>query len=267
MANDFNFKVPDNAQPQGTQENDSAEGTYKKLLGDKPITFFWLLQHYSSENAAAYKAQKAARKQSKQTPTQAVPPAPASTSAPPAVNSAPPPQPYRQQSANNASFGAGSANVYDGIPNGYSVGSGARKSAASFNGGIGGTGEDNYGGTLYVVPHEESANSAAADDLFGGGKASLVFVSYNRRIDITKSITLIGRDSPKADMRMLDAPTVSSLHARITRENGRYFITDLNSLNGTAVDGRRLSPNTPTQLKDHCSIKLGEEKLVFREYS
>lgn len=44
---------------------DDVEGSYKRLLNGQPITWFWLLNHYSKPNAAAYKAQKARAKEEK----------------------------------------------------------------------------------------------------------------------------------------------------------------------------------------------------------
>ena len=70
MSDDFNFDVPGgngmpNNRNDSSRNNDDVEGSYKRLLGDKPITWFWLMQHYSKPNAAAYKAQKEARKAAK----------------------------------------------------------------------------------------------------------------------------------------------------------------------------------------------------------
>lgn len=44
---------------------DNTEGSYKRLLGERPITLLWLLNHYSKPNARAYKAQKEAKKRKK----------------------------------------------------------------------------------------------------------------------------------------------------------------------------------------------------------
>lgn len=85
--NGYSFNVPGqdgrrvNAQSPSFAPADDSEGSYKRLLGDKPITLFWLLQHYSKENAAAYRAQKEARKKGKnpvapEPPTQPQPPQP-----------------------------------------------------------------------------------------------------------------------------------------------------------------------------------------------
>jgi len=43
---------------------------------------------------------------------------------------------------------------------------------------------------------------------------------------------------------VVDSPAVSRCHARITRENQRYFIEDLNSRNGTNVNAKRIHSRT-----------------------
>ena len=66
--NNYGFEIPgnyDNSQNNSDSFDDDKEGSYKKLLGDKEITWFWLMQHYSKENAAAYKRQKEAKKSGK----------------------------------------------------------------------------------------------------------------------------------------------------------------------------------------------------------
>ena len=42
---------------------------------------------------------------------------------------------------------------------------------------------------------------------------------------------------------VLSDQSVSRLHARISRDGNRFFITDLNSTNGTFRNGMRLEPN------------------------
>lgn len=65
MADNFNFSIPGGGVPENNSPSEEEEGSYKRLLGDKEITWFWLMQHYSKANAAAYKRQKEAKKQGK----------------------------------------------------------------------------------------------------------------------------------------------------------------------------------------------------------
>jgi len=54
-------------------------------------------------------------------------------------------------------------------------------------------------------------------------------------------------------------PTVSSRHCVITQESdGRCFIRDT-SRNGTRLDGRRLSPNTKTEIRVGQVVSVGQE--------
>jgi len=55
---------------------------------------------------------------------------------------------------------------------------------------------------------------------------------------------------------------VSRRHAAIHREEDSYYITDLNSTNGTRINGRRLLPNTPCRLSSGDVVRLGRLNLL-----
>lgn len=57
---------------------------------------------------------------------------------------------------------------------------------------------------------------------------------------------------------------VSRNHARITADHRRYHVTDLNSANGTYVNGERLTPHAPRLLRHGDKIRLGRVVLHFR---
>jgi hypothetical protein len=50
---------------------------------------------------------------------------------------------------------------------------------------------------------------------------------------------------------------VSCRHASIQQDEQRLMIADLGSTNGTCVNGERLSPHEPCQLRDGDEIRLG----------
>jgi ABC-type multidrug transport system ATPase subunit/pSer/pThr/pTyr-binding forkhead associated (FHA) protein len=52
-------------------------------------------------------------------------------------------------------------------------------------------------------------------------------------------------------------PTVSSRHCRLTRLDDGFFLEDLNSSNGTFVDGVRLNPGEPVPLPNGANVTLG----------
>ncbi len=73
---------------------------------------------------------------------------------------------------------------------------------------------------------------------------------------------LIGRRLPsRPDQLGLDDEKVSGRHARISFENGEYWIEDLGSTNGTWVDKKKIKSNTKTRLAAGSSILIGKEEL------
>lgn len=69
----------------------------------------------------------------------------------------------------------------------------------------------------------------------------------------------IGRD-PQNDTA-IDHPSVSRFHAQISRQDGSFVIADLNSSNGTFVNGKRISSKRVLQPDD--TIRIGPCRLVF----
>ena len=69
---------------------------------------------------------------------------------------------------------------------------------------------------------------------------------------------VIGRD-PRSDL-VLDDPRVSRHHAEIRPRLGRHTLIDLGSLNGTRVNGRRVSE---AALADGDRIEIGHDAVLF----
>jgi pSer/pThr/pTyr-binding forkhead associated (FHA) protein len=76
---------------------------------------------------------------------------------------------------------------------------------------------------------------------------------------LEKPVMVIGR-SKEADIRVAD-PNISRRHAEIRREGSTFWIVDLDSTNGVAVNGRALKR---AKLDDEDRITLGSTELVFR---
>lgn len=66
---------------------------------------------------------------------------------------------------------------------------------------------------------------------------------------------LIGKKKDQVDIWIRDA-SVSRLHARLERDQGICFVTDLNSRNGTYVGGERLMPNEKRALRDGDKVSF-----------
>lgn len=62
---------------------------------------------------------------------------------------------------------------------------------------------------------------------------------------------------------VLDDDTVSTRHARLEFADGGWKVTDLESRNGTYVDGQRLEPGVETPIRDGASLGFGAVRLTF----
>ncbi len=82
----------------------------------------------------------------------------------------------------------------------------------------------------------------------------------SRHIELTHEALTIGR---KADNTLaIEDPAVSGHHARIVKVQAVFFLEDLMSTNGTAINGRTI---TRHQLRDADVITIGQHRLVFQE--
>lgn len=80
-----------------------------------------------------------------------------------------------------------------------------------------------------------------------------------RSIPLTRELILIGRD-PGNDLA-LDDDRVSRYHAELRWENGRPWLVDLASLNGTRINQLAVSGRSP--LRDRDVIELGSHHFRF----
>ena len=70
----------------------------------------------------------------------------------------------------------------------------------------------------------------------------------------------IGRDI-SSDVAIVDSK-VSRNHASITARDGKLFIEDHNSTNGTYINGEKLSPSTETELKIGSKFSVGDSTIL-----
>jgi len=85
----------------------------------------------------------------------------------------------------------------------------------------------------------------------GGGRSGETFVPQAER-------TTIGR-SPDCPI-FLDDVTVSRRHAVLVERDGRWFIEDQGSLNGTFVNRRRVES---AELSDGDELQIGKYRLTY----
>ncbi|HET7322497.1 MAG TPA: FHA domain-containing protein [Longimicrobiaceae bacterium] len=68
---------------------------------------------------------------------------------------------------------------------------------------------------------------------------------------------------PQNDV-VIEDDSVSRAHAALDHEGGGWRLTDLDSTNGTYVNGVRLAPRVPTPLPDGAEVRFGGVALLFQ---
>lgn len=74
---------------------------------------------------------------------------------------------------------------------------------------------------------------------------------------------IIGKDCNKAQV-IIDCEGISRMHALIYRLEEKYYIEDLNSTNGTMINGKLLEPREPYMLQEGDKIRFASMEYVFR---
>jgi pSer/pThr/pTyr-binding forkhead associated (FHA) protein len=82
----------------------------------------------------------------------------------------------------------------------------------------------------------------------------------SRHIALTDETLTIGRKIDNA--LVIEDPAVSGYHARVVKVQAVFFLEDLESTNGTAINGRTIIRH---QLRDADVVTIGQHRLVFQE--
>ena len=96
------------------------------------------------------------------------------------------------------------------------------------------------------------------------GPASLVSKEPGElaTIYLNEDLTVIGKLENACDA-VINLPTVSRIHAKIRKREEAYYLTDMNSRNGTAVNGRLLRPEEEYQLEPEDEIDFAQARYIF----
>ena len=96
------------------------------------------------------------------------------------------------------------------------------------------------------------------------GPASLVSKEPGElaTIYINEDLTVIGKLETACDA-VISLPTVSRIHAKIRKKEDAYYLTDMNSRTGTAVNGRLLLPDEEYQLEPEDEVDFAQARYIF----
>lgn len=227
-------------------------------VDEKPISLFYLLQHYNKDNAAAYKAQKAAKKAQKSGAG-----VKGESSAPAKVPNTGYAVPGQQPGTSSVGYAVPghppvqvqklvqevSATVANSQP--------AYRPASTINFGettVLGGGQIGETTVLGVT-----ADPTRIDP-------HLIRIKNNERIPLNKPVFRIGKERSYVDYFIGDNTAISRSHANIVNENGEFFVVDTNSTNHTYVNGGMIQSNVQTKLSHGTKIRLANEDFEFRMY-
>lgn len=119
---------------------------------------------------------------------------------------------------------------------------------------------------LPYVTAEEEAVTYPTEVLCGGG-GSQGILKYQgsgaqQDIAIEKDSFILGKEAGEVD-GCITGKSVSRIHARISREDGSYYLEDMNSTNGTYLNGEQLEYRQKEKLTARDRVMFGMEEFIF----
>ena len=113
------------------------------------------------------------------------------------------------------------------------------------------------GATMVYKPRTQPAEEVPLDEL-GVDQDVAVLAWDGRRIRVDKRRVVLGRGRD-CDVT-IDDPSVSRRHAELVQEGSEFWVVDLGSTNGIAVDGRRVQR---ARLEPGDRFMVGETEVAF----
>ena len=95
--------------------------------------------------------------------------------------------------------------------------------------------------------------------------ASLTRQVTGEKIELGKPSFVLGKNPEKSDYAVADNTNISRVHAVITMRNGRYYVMDQNSTNGTFINGRIIKAGQATEILPGDCLMLANEEFIFNE--
>jgi serine/threonine protein kinase len=117
--------------------------------------------------------------------------------------------------------------------------------------------------------YELADRGAAADRVMGPNGRPILARFYmqnghmaGRAYRFHQDVTTIGRNINENSL-IINERTVSRKHAQLWFDGGRWYLGDVQSANGTFLNGVRLQPHQPAVLNDGDTINFGDEIVLF----
>lgn len=278
------LKMPPNAQTELEQENARAQ---------KPISMFYLLQHYNKENAAAYKAQKEERKRAaanaksekaakkktnkkKEAPNtefgfavpgqQSIQPQAINASAPVTNRKsmpAPPPMVRNGETVTPPGSEIQQMEVLNTKPPRIMPAETVQQPAYTATEPQGQ--KMNFGETTVLNAGMTGETTVLNNsELSKKVTAYLVRAKNNEKIMLSKPQFRVGKEKSYVDYFIGDNTAISRSHAVFIIREGSYYVMDTNSTNHTFVNGKMLQSNVETKIEPGDKIRLANEDFELK---
>lgn len=119
-----------------------------------------------------------------------------------------------------------------------------------------------------VIREDDDRTVLLKRPVFGGPSYGMPVMMYEdgRQIRIRQFPCLFGKMQTRVD-EVVEGKGISRIHAMIKEQDGRYFLSDLNSLNGTGVNGTMLGTNETVEIFDGDVILMADTPLTFKSGS
>lgn len=122
--------------------------------------------------------------------------------------------------------------------------------------------------TIIISQDEDSDKTVLIDTESGKSHTKIqlpviIRLSTHEVFDGSRIQTVIGREPSSCDIAIPSPDrSISRAHAALIVREGKHYVSDLDSANGTFVDGERLERGKSVQVDDACLISLSGEELI-----
>ncbi len=277
-------------------------GTGSGSSDEKPMSLFYLLQHYNSKNAKIYKEQKAAAAAEKEAtkgnkPEKAKKEKPAKENKKTKTGAAPiggmnfripgqeasGPAAYNQNNVageqrtpvNHFSFGGGNNQAEAaGAGGGMQQGGGMGRQQVPMGGlqtkpvgGASGGYKSLEEGPTEVFGDLDDSGTMLLDDMPANARLGIPYLIRRKnqeRIPINVALFRIGRDKDFNHYYIPENRYIGHAHCHLLTKGNTVYVIDDQSKNHTFVDGVMINPGEEVMLTDGCVLKLGDEEFDFR---
>lgn len=254
--------IPSPAQPTVPRPAVPVAVETNKVAPEKPMSMFYLLQHYNKENAAIYKAQKQAKKAKNKESSVAAPAKPVPAPGAPVNTTFAVPGQQIQATSQPASVTATAVKPeakpvpvpQNPVPPVQTMAPEPQYVSRPIS----------FGETTVLSGRVGETTVLSAVVVPAKSDPHLIRVKNSERIPLNKPVFRLGKERSYVDYFINDNTAVSRSHANIISRDGEYYIVDTNSTNHTYVNGAMIQSNEEVKMEHDTKIRLGNEDFVFK---